>query len=155
MAEGDLLVESADSGRTRPRTRKQLPSWKRQAQRLSQEARVFYFAFKHPRVPWYARLIAVCTAAYLFSPVQLIPSYIPFIGFLDDVLVLFVGVKILRKIIPPDVLMECRALADAAEMRRREEIKSTGAAIGFAMIVSLWLLGTVIASVLIVKYIRH
>jgi hypothetical protein len=51
--------------------------------------------------------------------------------------------------------MECRALADAAEMRRREEIKSTGAAIGFAMIVSLWLLGTVIASVLIVKYIRH
>jgi uncharacterized membrane protein YkvA (DUF1232 family) len=144
MAEGDSLVESA-----------QLPSWKRQAQRLSQEARVFYFAFKHPRVPWYARLIAVCTAAYLFSPVQLIPSYIPLIGFLDDVLVLFVGVKILRKIIPPDVLMECRALADAAEMRRKERIQSVGAAVGFAMIVSLWLLGTVFATVLIVKYFRH
>ena len=155
MAEGELLVESADSGRTSSPSWKPPLSWKRQAERLSKEARVFYFAFRHPRVAWYARLLAVFTAAYLFSPVQLIPSYIPFIGFLDDLLVLFVGVKILRKIIPPDVLSECHELADAAETRRKEEIKSTGAAIGFAMIVFLWLVGTVVASVLIVRCIRH
>ena len=63
--------------------------WWRQAQRVQKQAHVFYFVFKHPRNPWYAKMIAACTAGYLLSPVQLIPSFIPGIGFLDDLLVLF------------------------------------------------------------------
>ncbi len=128
-------------------------SWRKQAQRIHQEAQVYYFAFKHPRVPWYAKLIAACSAGYIFSPVQLIPSYIPFIGFLDDFFVLFVGAKLLRKFIPADVLAECRQLADAAHMRRKEEIRSTAAVIGFVVIVTVWLLAAVGASILILKYI--
>ncbi|MGB2617378.1 MAG: DUF1232 domain-containing protein, partial [Candidatus Acidiferrales bacterium] len=74
-------------------------NWKVQAQRVQREAYVYYFAFKHPRVPWYAKLVAACSAAYLFSPIQLIPSYIPVIGFLDDFLVLFLAARLLQRII--------------------------------------------------------
>jgi len=129
--------------------------WSRQAERLQKEAQVFYFAFKHPRMPWYARLVVACAAAYLLSPIQLIPSFIPVIGFLDDLLVLVVGVKLLRRIIPPDVLTECRALAAAAEMRRNEEIRSSLSVVGFLAIASLWLMAVVTASVLIAAYFRR
>jgi len=130
-------------------------TWKQQAQRLHKEAHVFYFAFKHPRLPWYARLLAVCTAGYLFSPVQLIPSFIPVIGFLDDFLVLFLGAKLLRRITPPDVLSECRHLADVAESRRREEIRSSGAVVAAIVIATVWLLTAVTASGLVVAYISR
>ncbi|MGA7186933.1 MAG: YkvA family protein, partial [Candidatus Acidiferrales bacterium] len=128
-------------------------NWKVQAQRVQREAYVYYFAFKHPRVPWYAKLVAACSAAYLFSPIQLIPSYIPVIGFLDDFLVLFVAARLLQRIIPPEVLAECRALADAAEMRRKQEIRSTGAIIGFVAIAAVWLLVAAGVSILIARYI--
>ncbi|MFZ0581886.1 MAG: YkvA family protein [Candidatus Acidiferrales bacterium] len=128
-------------------------NWKVQAQRVQREAYVYYFAFKHPRVPWYAKLVAACSAAYLFSPIQLIPSYIPVIGFLDDFLVLFLAARLLQRIIPPEVLAECRALADAAEMRRKQEIRSTGAIIGFVAIAAVWLLVAAGVSILIARYI--
>ena len=129
--------------------------WRREAERLQKEAQVFYFAFKHPRMPWYARLVVAGTAAYLLSPIQLIPSFIPVIGFLDDLVVLVVGVKLLRKIIPPDVLTECRELAAAAEARRSAEIRSSLAVFGMVAIASLWLLAAVTATVLIAAYVRH
>src|SRR5271170_1514485 len=114
-------------------------SWKEQAQKLQKEAHVFYFAFKHPRVPWYARVVAACSAGYLFSPIQLIPSFIPVIGFLDDFLVLFLGARLFKRIIPPDVLAECRRLALAAETRRKEEIRSLAGSVALVVIVSVWL----------------
>ena len=126
-------------------------SWKQQAQRLHAEARVCYFVFRHSRVRWYARLVAACTAAYLFSPVQLIPSFIPVIGFLDDVLVLFLGVKLLQRITPTDVVAECRQLAEATETRRNEKIESAAGVAASIAIVLLWLLATVTAGALLVK----
>jgi uncharacterized membrane protein YkvA (DUF1232 family) len=129
--------------------------WRQEAQRLHREAHVLYFAFKHPRMHWYARLVAVCTAGYLFSPIQLIPSFIPVIGFLDDLLVLFLGVKLLQRITPPDVLTECRELAEAAEMQRKEEIRSGVAVVASVVIATLWLLGAVAASALMAAHIPH
>jgi uncharacterized membrane protein YkvA (DUF1232 family) len=128
-------------------------SWKEKAQRLRKEVHIFYFALKHPHVRWYAKLVAACSAGYLFSPIQLIPNYIPVIGFSDDFLVLFVGAKVLQRIIPPEVLIECRGLADAAEMRRKEEIRSTPALVAFIIIAAVWLLAAVGAGMLMAKYI--
>jgi uncharacterized membrane protein YkvA (DUF1232 family) len=128
-------------------------NWKNQAQRVHREARVYYFAFKHARVPWYAKLVAACSAGYLFSPIQLIPSYIPLIGFLDDFFVLFVGAKLLQKLIPPEVLSECRQLANTAEMRREQEVRSAAAVIAFIAIATVWLLAAVGASMLMLHYI--
>jgi uncharacterized membrane protein YkvA (DUF1232 family) len=128
-------------------------NWRNQARRIQRDAHVYYFAFKHPRVHWYAKLIAACTAGYLFSPIQLIPSYIPVIGFLDDLLVLFVGAKLLQRIISSEVLTECRQLADAAELRRKEGSGSRAAAVAVVVIVGVWLLAAVSASVLLARYI--
>jgi uncharacterized membrane protein YkvA (DUF1232 family) len=130
-------------------------SWERQAQRFQKKAHVFYFAFKHPRMPWYARFVAACTAGYLFSPIQLIPSFIPVIGFMDDFLVMFLGVKLLRRITPPDVLTECHDLAEKAEVRRKEEIRSSATVVAAVLIATLWLLAAVAASALMAAYIRY
>jgi uncharacterized membrane protein YkvA (DUF1232 family) len=128
-------------------------SWRQKAHRLQREAQVFYFAFKHPRVHWYAKLVAACSAGYLFSPIQLIPSFIPVIGFLDDFLVLFLGAKLIQRIIPPEVLTECCEMAKAAEMRRKDEIRSPAAVVASVVIVAVWLLAAITASRLIGSYI--
>jgi len=129
--------------------------WKQKVQRLQKEVHVFYFAFKHPSVRWYAKLVAACATGYLFSPIQLIPSYIPVIGFLDDFAVLYVGAKILRKIIPPDVFTACRELADAAEIRRKDEFRSTLALVALVVIAAVWLFGAIGAGLLMAKYASH
>ena len=130
-------------------------SWRKWAQSLHGEAQVLCFALRHPRVRWYARLVAAGTAAYVFSPIQLIPSFIPVIGFLDDFLVVFLCLKLLKRIIPPDVLAECRNLAEAAAVQRKEQNRSLGASVGFLAVASVWLLLVITASALLTTYIRR
>src|SRR3954470_9720443 len=96
---------------------------RRRAQYLQKQAHVFYFVFRHSRTNWYGRLIAICAAAYVFSPIQLIPNFIPVIGCLDDVLAILLAARMIQRVTPPDVLAECRELADAAETRRKDEIR--------------------------------
>jgi len=127
--------------------------WRRRAQQLQKQAHVFYFVFKHPRTRWYARLIAACSAGYVFSPIQLIPNFIPVIGCLDDVLVLLVGAKLLQKVTPADVLAECRELADAAETRRKEEADWVAGVAAPVAIVTVWFLAAITASALLAAYI--
>ena len=152
IVDGDI-VNSGKNPRGELRDPAVSMTWRQKAQRVHREAHVFYFVFKHPRTRWYAKLTAVCTAGYLLSPIQLIPSFIPVIGFLDDLLVLFLGVKLLQRITPSDVLAECRELANAAEMRRKEEIRSSAAVFASVAIVTLWLLAAVTASALVARYI--
>jgi uncharacterized membrane protein YkvA (DUF1232 family) len=128
-------------------------TWKQQAQRIHTEAQTFYFAFKHPRVHWYAKLVAACTAGYLCSPIQLIPSFIPVIGLLDDFFVLFLGVKLLQRIIPPEILTECRERANVAEMQRKHEVRSTPTVIAVLAVALAWLFAAITASALIAVYV--
>jgi len=99
--------------------------------------------------------IAICTASYLLSPIQLIPNLIPGIGFLDDLLVLFLGAKLLRKITPPDVWIDCQELAEKAELRRKDEIGWAAAVAIPVTVVGLWLLVGLAASALGAAYIHH
>jgi uncharacterized membrane protein YkvA (DUF1232 family) len=128
-------------------------AWKERAQRLQKETFVLYFVCKNPRTPWYVRGVAACSAAYVFSPVQLIPSFIPVIGFLDDFLVVFAGAKLVRRFTPPELLRECREQADAAEARRSEE--GQPGLVRFAIVLSAatWLLAAVAASALLTAYL--
>ena len=98
-----------------------------------------------------ARLIAICAAAYVLSPIQLIPNFIPVIGCLDDVLVILLAARMIQRVTPPDVLAECRDLADAAETRRNEEIRRS--VVGPAIMAAVWLLAALVASVLVATYI--
>ena len=88
--------------------------WKQQLKLLKQETYAIYIACKDPRVPWYARFLAAAVVAYAFSPIDLIPDVIPVIGYLDDLILVPLGIALVIKMIPPDVLAECREKAATA-----------------------------------------
>ena len=86
-------------------------SLKQKARGIKTEARALYLACKDPRVPWHARAFALCVAGYAFSPIDLIPDFIPVIGYLDDLIIVPLGIFLAVKMIPPDVLEESRKKA--------------------------------------------
>jgi uncharacterized membrane protein YkvA (DUF1232 family) len=93
---------------------RRLESW---ARRLKVEVYALYLAYKDQRVPWYARVFAVVVVAYAFSPIDLIPDVVPVLGYLDDLILIPLGVALAIKMIPPDVLAECRQEARDAKDR--------------------------------------
>ncbi len=84
---------------------------KRWARSLKTEVYALYLAYKDPRVPWYARVFAAIVVGYAFSPIDLIPDPIPVLGYLDDLILIPLGVALAVRMIPPEVLAECRERA--------------------------------------------
>ncbi len=91
-----------------------LDGLKQRARRLKTEVYALYLAYKDPRVPWYARLFAAGVVAYAVSPIDLIPDFIPVIGYLDDLILVPLGIVLALKMIPPEVMAECRERAKEA-----------------------------------------
>jgi uncharacterized membrane protein YkvA (DUF1232 family) len=85
--------------------------WRRLVRTIRTEVRVLALAARDPRVPWYAKAVAVGVLAYALSPIDLIPDFIPVLGLVDDVLLVPLGVVVARWLIPPAVLAECRERA--------------------------------------------
>lgn len=85
------------------------------ARGLKRDVHALYLASKDPRVPWYAKALAVAVAAYAASPIDLIPDFIPVLGYLDELVILPLGIALVIKLIPPAVMAEHRELADAAQ----------------------------------------
>ena len=94
-----------------------------------------YLASRHPRTPWYAKALAVLIVGYALSPIDLIPDFIPVLGYLDDLILVPAGISLLIKIIPADILEECRSRAKSEVANRKQ--KNWAAAI---IIVLIWLL---------------
>ena len=94
-----------------------LGRWKSWARAIKRDTHALYFASRDPRVPWYAKAIAVCVAAYAASPIDLIPDFIPIIGYLDDLIIVPLGILLVIRLIPPEIMAEHRALAMAARDR--------------------------------------
>jgi uncharacterized membrane protein YkvA (DUF1232 family) len=88
-------------------------SWKAESKKLKKEVVALYLASKHPKTPWYAKVLAVLIIGYALSPIDLIPDFIPVLGYLDDLIIIPAGIALLIKIIPGDVLEECRSKAQA------------------------------------------
>ena len=88
-------------------------TWKDRAQALKRETYAVYLACRDPRVPWYGRLLAACVVGYAFSPIDLVPDFVPVLGYLDDLILIPLGIALLLKIIPPEVMAECRVKAEA------------------------------------------
>ena len=76
--------------------------------KIKSELRVLYLACRDRRVPWYAKAVAVVTIAYALSPIDLIPDFIPFVGQLDDVVIVPLGLALAARLIPPSILAEHR-----------------------------------------------
>ena len=91
-----------------------LKTW---ARALKRDVHAVYLAARDPRTPWYAKALALAVAGYALSPVDLIPDFIPVVGYLDDVILVPAGIWLVIRLIPADVLAEHRALADAASSR--------------------------------------
>jgi uncharacterized membrane protein YkvA (DUF1232 family) len=109
--------------------------WQRRARGLQQETYALYLACRNPRVPWYVRLLAVGVVAYAFSPIDLIPDFIPVLGHLDDLVVIPLGVRLVRRLIPSTVLADCRQRAQALMGQGRPTNW-----VAAAIIITVWLL---------------
>lgn len=109
-------------------------SWKTKSKQLRSEVYALYLASKHPRTPWYAKAFAVLIIGYALSPIDLIPDFIPVVGYLDDLIIVPAGIALLIKMIPEEVLEECREKARFQSMskKRRNWIAAT-------VIVLIWL----------------
>lgn len=90
-----------------------LSRWKERARQLESDTYAIYLACRHPRVPWYAKALATVVVVYAFSPLDLIPDGIPILGYLDDLVLVPAGIALALRLIPPDVMAECRSQAQA------------------------------------------
>src|SRR5512140_918665 len=88
--------------------------WARLARR---DVYAVYRAARDPRVPWYAKALAALVAGYALSPIDLIPDFIPVLGYLDDVILVPLGIAVVIRLIPPEVMAEHREVAAAAQER--------------------------------------
>ncbi len=84
---------------------------KKRAKFLNAEVLAIYYSMKDARTPWLARIMVGLTVSYAYSPIDLIPDFIPFIGYLDDLLILPLMIKICIRLIPKEVFEECRIKA--------------------------------------------
>ena len=91
-----------------------LDAWRARALQLKTELYALCLAYKDSRTPWYARLLAAAVVGYAFSPIDLIPDPIPVLGYLDDLVLIPLGVFLSLKLIPPEVMSECRLKAAEA-----------------------------------------
>ncbi len=109
---------------------------------LKAETFALYLAARHPDTPWYAKLLAAAIAAYAFSPIDLIPDFIPVVGYLDDLVLIPLGIALAIKLVPPPVLAECRARAREA-MTDGKPVSRVAAAV----VVIVWLALAALCSV--------
>ncbi|MDB5617938.1 DUF1232 domain-containing protein [Tardiphaga sp.] len=106
------------------------------ASTIVRDVAALWLAARDPRVPWYAKAVAACVAAYALSPIDLIPDFIPVIGYLDDLLLVPLGILLAVRLVPPELMAEFRAT-----VRGRPPVSRTGAVI----IVLLWIAGAAFA----------
>lgn len=122
---------------------------KQRARALKHEAVAVYLAAKDPRTPWYAKALVFFVVAHTFSPIDLIPDFIPVLGILDDLIITPGGLWLAIRMIPPEVLAEARVTAATQSFDR-----SVGK-IGAAIIVLLWIVGLVAAAYFILRFFNR
>jgi uncharacterized membrane protein YkvA (DUF1232 family) len=111
-----------------------LKAW---ARRIKRDGVTLWFAGRHSGTPWHAKALGLFVVAYALSPIDLIPDFIPVLGYVDDVLLLPALIWLAVRLLPPDVLAECRQQADAWMQAEGAKPKSR---FGAVLIIALWLL---------------
>ena len=124
-------------------------TWKTRAQALRTDVYTLYLAYKDPRTPWYARILAAVVVGYAFSPIDLIPDPIPILGYLDDLVLIPLGVYLAVKMVPTQVMVESREKAREV-MAQGKPVNKLAAAI----IVLVWIGLAVLAVVLVSGWVK-
>ena len=126
--------------------RRLLAVWKARTRQLKAETYALYLAYRDPRVPWVAKALAAVVVGYAFSPIDLIPDFIPVLGYLDDLVLIPSGIALALRMIPSEVMAECRTRA-AAELTGGRPFSRAAVVV----IVALWLGLAALAAALIVR----
>jgi uncharacterized membrane protein YkvA (DUF1232 family) len=116
------------------------------ARLVKRDIHALYLCSRDPRVPWHAKVLAIFVAAYALSPIDLIPDFVPVLGYLDDVILVPVGIWLVVRLIPAHVMAEHRELAAAAHDR---PVSRTAAAV----IVAIWIASAILCGWLIWRYL--
>ena len=111
-----------------------IESLKQEAKRLKTDTYALYLAYKDPRVPWYSKVFIALVVGYALSPIDLIPDFIPVLGYLDDLIIIPAGISLSLKMIPKEVLEECR------EKAKSEPISCKSKWVATSIIIFVWLL---------------
>jgi len=126
-----------------------LDGWKGRARWLKREVYALYLAVRDPRCPWYARLFAGMVVAYAFSPIDLSPDFIPVIGYVDDLILVPLGVMVAIRLIPPQILAESRAEAGRV-IAAGKPVNRVAAAV----IIAIWLALAALIGVMLWRAVR-
>jgi len=112
------------------------------ARRIKRDGVTLWFAGKHPMTPWYAKALGAFVVAYALSPIDLIPDFIPVLGYVDDVLLLPVLVWFAMKLLPAEVVDDCRRQADAWMQTQGQKPTSRA---GVVFVLAMWLMASGLA----------
>jgi uncharacterized membrane protein YkvA (DUF1232 family) len=115
------------------------------ARLIKRDAHAIYLAARDARTPWYAKALAICVAAYALSPIDLIPDFIPVLGYLDDVIIVPLGILAVVKLIPPEIMAEHRRTAALAA---EKPVSRTAAVV----IATIWVASTALVGWLIYRH---
>jgi len=130
--------------------KKLLAPWKERTRQLKTETYAIYLAYRDPRVSWGARLFAGAVVAYAFSPIDLVPDFIPVLGYLDDLVLVPLGIALALRMIPPAVMAECREKAQEALAQGKPTNWVAAAAI-----IAIWLALMVCGISFVVRILRR
>lgn len=122
-----------------------LKKFKKWAKGLKKDIKAIYLAYKRPEISWYARVLAALVVGYALSPIDLIPDFIPILGYLDDLILIPAGIYFVVKLIPPNIMEECREQAE--DVFRNGKPKNW---IAGTLIISIWI---AVAVLIILKLI--
>jgi uncharacterized membrane protein YkvA (DUF1232 family) len=94
-----------------------LEIWKQWARAIKRDVHALYLAARDPRVPWHAKALAIAVAAYALSPIDLIPDFVPVLGYVDDLIIVPTGIALVVWLIPSEIMAQHRDMAIAAQNR--------------------------------------
>ena len=126
-----------------------METWRQRARQLKTETYALYLAYRDPRTPWYARICAAVVVGYAFSPIDLIPDFIPVLGYLDDLVLVPLGVWLALKMIPAAVMAESRDKAQAIIANGKPVNRAAA-----AVIVAVWLLLAALGIALVIQWFK-
>ena len=125
---------------------KAFEKWKQKSRHLKIEIYALYLAYRDPRVPWYAKAFVALVVGYAFSPIDLIPDFIPVLGYLDDLVLIPLGVAVALKMIPEKIMEDCR-IRSKEVMSKKKPINWKAAVV----IICIWLMLIVMTIALVVR----
>jgi uncharacterized membrane protein YkvA (DUF1232 family) len=122
---------------------------KARALELKREAYAIHFAARDPRTPWYAKALIFFVVAHTFSPIDLIPDFIPILGYLDDLIIAPGGLWLAVRLIPPEVMAEARSAAAS------RGIEGSAGKVGAVLTVLLWIITVIFLIYLFLYFIKR